>query len=53
MTDAPMNSYRPVTIASGVRTSAERTPNKIALREGGRELSYARLVERIGLRPRW
>ncbi|MDP6474259.1 MAG: AMP-binding protein [Alphaproteobacteria bacterium] len=47
MTDAPMNSYRPVTIASGVRTSAERTPQKIALREGARELTYARLVERI------
>ena len=47
MTDVPMNSYRPVTIASGVRTSAERTPHKIALREGARELSYARLVERI------
>ena len=47
MTDAALNSYRPVTIASGVRTSAERTPGKIALREGARELSYARLVKRI------
>lgn len=47
MTDAALNSYRPVTIASGVRTSAERTPEKIALREGARDLSYARLVERI------
>ena len=36
-----------MTIASGVRTSAERAPNKIALREGARELSYTRLVERI------
>lgn len=42
-----VNTYRPVTIASGVRTSAERAPNKIALREGTRELSYASLVERI------
>jgi long-chain acyl-CoA synthetase len=47
MADAAINTYRPVTIASGVRTSAERTPNKIALREGTRELSYAKLVERI------
>ena len=47
MANALMDSYRPVTIASGVRTSAERTPGKIALREGARELSYARLAERI------
>jgi len=47
MADALMNSYRPVTIATGARTSAERTPQKIALREGARELSYARLAERI------
>ncbi len=47
MADALINSYRPVTIASGVRTSAERTPNKIALREGVREVSYVQLVERI------
>jgi long-chain acyl-CoA synthetase len=45
--NAPMSGYRPVTIASGVRTSAERTPDKIALREGARELSYAGLAERI------
>jgi len=51
MTDAALNSYRPVTIASGVRTSAERTPGKIALREGARELSYARLVKRIDRVP--
>ncbi len=47
MADNGINSYRPVTITSGVRTSAERTPNKVALREGARELSYAQLVERI------
>lgn len=47
MANAGLNTYRPVTIASGVRTSAERTPNKIALREGARELSYRNLVERI------
>ncbi len=47
MANGAIDSYRPVTIASGVRTSAERTPQKIALREGARELNYARLVERI------
>lgn len=47
MANALMDSYRPVTIASGVRTSAERAPAKIALREGARELSYAGLVARI------
>ncbi len=40
-------SYRPLSIASGVRASAGRTPDKTALLDGGRTLSYAALVDRI------
>lgn len=40
-------SYRPVQIADGVRTSARRTPGKIALQEGARTLTYGEVVERI------
>ncbi|MBU8543125.1 MULTISPECIES: class I adenylate-forming enzyme family protein [Roseomonadaceae] len=34
-------------ISDGIRASAGRTPDKIAMRETGRELTYARLVDRI------
>jgi acyl-CoA synthetase (AMP-forming)/AMP-acid ligase II len=37
----------PITIDSGVRTASRRTPNKIALAEGDRQLSYTQLVDRI------
>ncbi len=40
-------SYRPLTIASGVHAAAGRTPDKIAIREGARRLSYAALGRRI------
>ena len=40
-------SYVPIEIADGVRSSARRTPAKIALQEGERTLSYAQLVERV------
>ena len=40
-------TYRSTTIATGVRTAAQRTPDKVALREGERTLTYRRLVERI------
>ena len=43
----PPATYRPLTIATGIRAAAERTPGKIALREGDRILSYAALVDRI------
>src|SRR5437762_86295 len=46
MTARP-DSYRPVTIGYGVRTAAERTPDKIAYTIGDRALSYAALIERI------
>jgi acyl-CoA synthetase (AMP-forming)/AMP-acid ligase II len=39
---------RHMLISDGVRASAGRTPDKIAIRESGRELTYARLVDRIG-----
>jgi acyl-CoA synthetase (AMP-forming)/AMP-acid ligase II len=55
-------SYVPLEIADGVRSSARRTPTKIALQEGARKLSFADLVARadrissgvlngLGLRP--
>jgi long-chain acyl-CoA synthetase len=40
-------SYLPIEITDGVRASALRTPQKTALQEGERTLSYAKLVERI------
>lgn len=40
-------TYLPLTIADGVRSSAARTPGKVALAEGARKLTYAELVERI------
>ena len=40
-------TYRSATIATGIRTAAQRTPEKVALREGERTLTYRRLVERI------
>ncbi len=36
-----------ITIDSGLRTARQRTPNKIALAEGDRQLSYMALVDRI------
>lgn len=41
------DSYRPLTISSGVQASARRTPGKTAIREGERTLSYAELGRRI------
>ncbi|WP_372621926.1 class I adenylate-forming enzyme family protein [Falsiroseomonas sp.] len=38
---------RHMLISDGIRASAGRTPDKVAMRESGRELSYAHLVERI------
>ena len=40
-------TYRPVLIDSGVRTSAARTPGKVALAMGPEQYTYAELVERI------
>jgi acyl-CoA synthetase (AMP-forming)/AMP-acid ligase II len=43
----PPPTYRPLLVDSGMRAAANRTPGKIALAEGERSLTYARLVERI------
>jgi len=40
-------SYRAVTISEGLRTSARRTPNKLALTEEGRQLTHGQLIRRI------
>lgn len=47
MTTQPPATYRPLTIATGMRAAAGRTPGKVALREGNRTLDYATLVERM------
>jgi acyl-CoA synthetase (AMP-forming)/AMP-acid ligase II len=46
VTELP-ESFVPVGVADGVRASARRSPGKVALREGSRELAYRELVERI------
>lgn len=38
---------RHMLISDGIRASAGRTPDKVAMRESGRSLTYARLVDRI------
>ena len=43
----PRPSFMPITISSGIRASAARTPHKVALSEDRRSLTYAQLVERI------
>ncbi|MEQ8388070.1 MAG: AMP-binding protein [Alphaproteobacteria bacterium] len=45
--ESPPETYVAHTIAMGVRSSAERTPAKIALAEGTRQLSYRALVENM------
>lgn len=55
------DSYRPITITEGIKTSARCRPNRLALTEENRKLTHAKLVERIhkvsnlglalGLRP--
>lgn len=40
-------AHLPVTITSGIRASAARTPGKVAVSEGPRRLTYAQLVDRI------
>ncbi len=41
-------TFMPVTVNSGPIAAAARAPGKIAITEGGRELSYADLATRIG-----
>jgi acyl-CoA synthetase (AMP-forming)/AMP-acid ligase II len=40
-------TYVPVTIADGLRAAAARAPEKLALEESGRQLTFAQLVERV------
>jgi acyl-CoA synthetase (AMP-forming)/AMP-acid ligase II len=40
-------SSRSITISDGVLASASRTPEKMAIREGERSLTYAKLAERV------
>ena len=47
MTIVLPDSYRPLTLSSGVQAAAARTPAKTAIREGDRSLSYAALGRRI------
>lgn len=44
--DLPAN-YRPLTVTSGIHLAAARTPEKIAIKEGFRELSYELLSARM------
>ncbi|MCC7083318.1 MAG: AMP-binding protein [Burkholderiales bacterium] len=41
------DTYRPLTITTGVHAAARRTPHKVALIDGTRMLSFAQLVERM------
>ena len=40
-------TYRPLTVSSGVRTSALKYPDRVALRQGAVERRYAELIVRI------
>ena len=41
------HSSRSITISDGVFASASRTPDKMAIREGERSLTYVNLAERV------
>jgi len=40
-------NYRPILLSTGVRSSARRTPDKVALAQGPREFTYTKLIERF------
>jgi Peptide arylation enzymes len=40
-------SYRPITITEGLKTSARCRPDKLALTEEKRKLTHIKLIERI------
>ena len=44
---ARLGASQSILISDGIRASAGRTPDKVAIRESGRTLTYAQLVERI------
>jgi len=41
------DNYRALTLSSGIQVAARRTPEKVALKEGERELTYRQLAARI------
>ena len=41
------DTYRPLTVSSGVRTSGLKYPNRVALRQGRSERRYAELIARL------
>ena len=43
----PPDTYRPLTIASGIRASAARTPDKVAVIFGAQQRTFAALDKRI------
>ena len=47
MTRLP-EQYRPLTLTSGIHLAARRSPDKVAVQEGARHLSYAELSRRSG-----
>lgn len=45
-TERPL-TYRPLTLEAGLRAAAGRAPQKVALSDGTRELTYMALIDRI------
>ena len=45
--NGPGPTYRPLDVASGVRANADRLPDKTAIRQGDRSLTYAELGARM------
>lgn len=46
-------SYRPLSVAGGIRAAMGRDPGKVAVRHGGRERTYRDLVDRIDRVSAW
>ena len=46
-------SYRPLSVAGGIRAAMSRDPGKIAVRHGGQERTYRDLVSRIDRISAW
>ena len=40
-------SFRPVSISEGLRTSAQRTPSKLAYTSEYRDVTHAQLIDRV------
>ena len=46
-------SYRPLSVAGGIRAAMSRDPDKVAVRHGRRERTYRNLVDRIDRISAW